>query len=124
MRVLYTNKLESASSLTATTENYNFPLSNILVNQLAMTYKATDITVDITAVFDDAQTVNAIGIAGHNATKMVISYYTLSTDVTLHMLRHTTPCLVLTLDTLWHTAERRLSFVLKALRLSLLVPSS
>ena len=25
MRVLYTNKLESASSLTATTENYNFP---------------------------------------------------------------------------------------------------
>lgn len=82
MRVLYTNKLQSASSLTATTENYNFPLSNILVNQLAMSYKATDITVNITAVFDTAQTVNALGIAGHNANKVVISYYTLSTDVT------------------------------------------
>lgn len=80
MRILHANKLESAT-LTATTENYNYPLGNLLVNQLALSYRATDITVDVQAVFDSAQTVNAVGVAGHNATKIVVKYYTLSTDV-------------------------------------------
>lgn len=80
MRIIHANKLESAT-LTATTENYNYPLGNLLVNQLALAYRATDITVDVQAVFDSAQTVNAVGVAGHNATKIVVKYYTLSTDV-------------------------------------------
>jgi hypothetical protein len=80
MRILHTNKLESAT-LTATTENYNYPLGNLLVNQLALAYRATDITVDVQAVFDTAQNINAVGVAGHNATKIVVKYYTLSTDV-------------------------------------------
>lgn len=80
MRILHTNKLKDAS-LTATTEDYNFPLGNILVNQLALAYKATDVTVDITAVFDVAKLISAVGVAGHNANEITVRYYTLSTDV-------------------------------------------
>ncbi len=65
MRILYKNKLETAA-LTATTVNVNFPLSNILSEQLATPFRATDNSVAITALWDSAVLVNAVGLAGHN----------------------------------------------------------
>jgi hypothetical protein len=81
MRILYNNKLAIADTIEATTEDYNFPLGNLLVNQLAMAYRATDITTDITVTFVTAQAINSVGIAGHNGHTVVIEYFTLSTDV-------------------------------------------
>ena len=74
MRILYKNKLETAA-LTATTINVNFPLSNILSEQLATPFRATDNSVTITGVFDTPAVVNAIGIAGHNVTAWTCRLY-------------------------------------------------
>ncbi len=74
MRILYKNKLETAA-LTATTLNGNFPLSNILSEQLATPFRATDNSVTITGVFDTPAVVNAIGIAGHNVTAWTCRLY-------------------------------------------------
>jgi len=87
MRILYDNKIK-VSTLTATTESYNFPLGNLIDNLLSLPFKATDITVDVTIVFDAPTKVNCVGVAGHNATEVRVSLYTLAAD-TAWVLRST-----------------------------------
>lgn len=80
MRILYNNTLEVADTIEATTEDYNFPLGNLMVNQLAMSYRATDITADIIIGYTAPTVVNCVGIAGHNVNKVVVKYYELYSD--------------------------------------------
>lgn len=82
MRILYNNTLEVADTIEATTEDYNFPLGNLMVNQLAMYYKATDITTDIIIGYAVPTVINCVGIAGHNANNVVVEYFELLSDVT------------------------------------------
>lgn len=92
MRLLYDNKLKVAT-ITATTASANFPLGNLMDNLLALPYKATDITVDITMIFDAPVNMNTVAFASHNATKCVISYYTLAAD-TSYVFRSTNETLL------------------------------
>lgn len=82
MKILFDN-YALTSTITATTEDANYPLTNLKHDFLKKIYKATDTTATITLDFGSAKTVDCVYLGYTNATAITITLYS-ATDVVLH----------------------------------------
>lgn len=76
MIVSYNNVLNT-STLSATNENPNRPVSNLLQNYLQLPFQSTGVTSTITAVLDAEYTIDHVAYGYHNLSDMEIRLYNL-----------------------------------------------
>lgn len=76
MKILYDNILNDASTLTADSENYNFPITNVLVLSSDIEYRSVVPTGQaITFEFGSNQTIDCLAIANHNLSVIKIELF-------------------------------------------------
>lgn len=72
MRILYSNKLDSAT-ITSTNGDVNYPPTNVLTTSLLIPFKATTNNAIITADLADPVTVSTFALGGHNLTGLQVT---------------------------------------------------
>ena len=66
MKTLYENQLLNAATLTADSENFNFPVTNLLIASSNITFRSVTASTTITLTFAASVTLDSLGIANHN----------------------------------------------------------
>ncbi len=66
MKALYENLLLDAATLIAGSEDFNFPITNILVASSNITFRSVTASTTTTLTFAASVTLNSLGIANHN----------------------------------------------------------
>lgn len=75
MRISYNNLLrKSGAILSATNQNDNFPVSNLISNYLELPFKALGDNADITIELDNDYTIDHIVIGYHNLDTLTVRY--------------------------------------------------
>lgn len=74
MRIIYDNYLQD-STLSATNENLNKPVTNLIHNYLELEFKATANNSVITITFDSPQAIDAFCYGYHNLSAMTLTFY-------------------------------------------------
>lgn len=81
MRISYDNLLKTATSLTATYENANYPVTNLYHNWKKKIFEATETSTTISATFDEDSTITSICIANHNLSTCTAKFYNSSSTL-------------------------------------------
>ena len=66
MKALYENLLLDAATLIADSENFNFPVTNLLIASSNITFRSVTASTTTTLTFAASVTLNSLGIANHN----------------------------------------------------------
>ena len=66
MKALYENLLLDAATLIADSENFNFPVTNLLIASSNITFRSVTASTTITLTFAASVTLDSLGIANHN----------------------------------------------------------
>jgi len=66
LKALYENLLLDAATLIAGSEDFNFPITNILVASSNITFRSVTASTTTTLTFAASVTLNSLGIANHN----------------------------------------------------------
>jgi len=66
LKALYENLLLDAATLIADSENFNFPVTNLLIASSNITFRSVTASTTTTLTFAASVTLNSLGIANHN----------------------------------------------------------
>lgn len=73
MRLQWDNILARASSLTATNEDANFPITRVIENTNRTLFKSTGVSTVITALFPSDESVSCIAVGNHNVDTLMLT---------------------------------------------------
>jgi len=66
LKVLYENQLLDATTLVASSENYKYPVTQLLVASSNLTFRSINASTTITVTFAASVTLDSLGIKNHN----------------------------------------------------------